>query len=198
MNVVILSEVLEPIKRESKPGQRTRVTALFFGLVLALAPLLGNAEEKKISLDGLNDCNWMITYRGRTYDLAPLTREALARPIESDIRYALQRVPAANEHLGAMSTHLRDARAHTIFASIFVSGFVLTRILRASQKNEEYRRDYDVASAATGLFFLASTAFSWKSTNDAKTELVEAVDAFNQESPHKIEPAGEGQALIGN
>lgn len=196
--MVILSEVVEPIKSESRPEQQSKGVALFFGLVLALAPLLGSAQEKKISLDGLNDCNWMVTYRGRTYDLAPLTREALARPIESDIRFALQRVPEADAHLRAMSSHLRDARAHTIFASIFVSGFVLTRVLRSSQKNEDYRHDYDMPSAATGLFFLAATAFSWKSTRDAKTELVNAVDAFNEGSPHKIEPASEGQALLGH
>jgi hypothetical protein len=196
-DVVILSEVIEAIKCESKRERHCFTVALFFGLILALLPPFASAEEKKISLDQLSDCNWMVTYRGRTYDLSPLTREALARPIESDIRYALQRVPAANDHLNAMSTHLRDARAHTIFASIFLGGFIATRIIRSSQKNENYRQDYDVASAATGLFFLASTAFSWKSTRDAKDELVKSVEAFNEGSPHKIEPAAEGQALMG-
>jgi hypothetical protein len=193
--VVILSEVLESIKCESKREQHS-VIALFFGLLLLLPLFASAAEEKQVSLEGLSDCNWMVTYRGRTYDLAPLTREALARPIESDIRFALQRVPAANEHLNAMGTHLRDARAHTIFASIFLGGFIASRVLRANQKNDNDRQGYDIASAATGLFFLASTAFSWKSTRDAKAELVNAVQSFNEGSPHKIEPAAESQALI--
>lgn len=190
MNVVILSEVGKSIKRESRRWFQG-VTFL-----LLLLPLLSFGQENKISLDQLGDCNWMVTYRGRTYDLAPLTREALSRPIESDIRYALQRVPASARHLDSMSGHLRAARAHTILASIFVTGFVATRILRSNEKNEANHGDYDIASAATGLFFLASTAFSWKSTRDAKTELVEAVGAFNESSPHKIEPASDGQAIL--
>ncbi len=43
-------------------------------------------------------------------------------------------------------------------------------------------------TGASGLFFLASTGFSWKATREAKQELVNAVDAFNEKSPHKIEP----------
>jgi hypothetical protein len=164
-------------------------------LLLAFLPLAAGGAEAPVSLDKLNDCNWMVTYRGRTYDLAPLTREALARPIESDIRFALQRVPAANEHLNRMSAHLHDARAHTILASIFISGFLVTRVLRSNAKDPSDRDGFNIASAATGLFFLGSTAFSWKSTHDAKDELIQAVAAFNEESPHRIVPASESQEI---
>lgn len=166
------------------------VAALSFSLLAA--PFAQAAEQKSISLAGLNDCNWMVTYRGRTYDLAPLTREALSRPMESDVRYAIQRVPEADAHLRTMSRHLKDARAHTILASLFVSGLVLSRVLQSGEKNVERKREQNLVSAAAGTFFVAAAAFSWKSTRDAKIELVNAVDAFNRESPHKIEPAPAG------
>ena len=188
--MVILSEVGQPLKRESAWGLKAFWALLF---------LLSNsafATEIPISLNQLNDCNWNVTYRGRTYDLAPLTREALARPIETDIRYALQRVPEANEHLNSMSNHLRSARTHTILASVFVSGFVVSRILRAGEKNTEARAQYDLASAATAVLFGAATLFSWRSTTDAKHELVSAVAAFNESSPYKIEPSVSGQAPV--
>jgi hypothetical protein len=180
--------VAHPLKRETA----WKLKGL---IVLFLFPLFAMGAEN-ISLDQLNDCNWLVNYRGRTYDLAPLTREALARPIETDIRYALQRVPEANAHLTSMSGHLRDARAHTIFASVFLSGFILSRVLRSSQKNRDSRAEFDISSAATGAFFLGATMFSWKSTRAAKHELVSAVAAFNESSPYKIEPAMGSQTPV--
>jgi hypothetical protein len=47
-------------------------------------------------------------------------------------------------------------------------------------------------SYATGGFFLAATVMSWRATRDAKRELVYAVDAFNAQSPHKIEAEKRG------
>ncbi len=138
--------------------------------------------------DRLNDCNWMVNYRGRTYDLSPLTREALSRPIETDIRYALQRVPESAQHLEKMSAKLKEARAHTILASLFVSGFLVGKLIQSQERDETQKKAYNVITGATGLFFVGSTVFSWKATRDAKRELVSAVDAFNANSPHKIEP----------
>jgi hypothetical protein len=149
---------------------------------LPLSSFAATAEE-------LGDCNWVVTYRGRTYDLAPITREALARPIETDLRYALQRVPEANAHLNTMASLQRDARAHTMLASLFLSGFLVTRLLKSRETNPDRAKEYDILSGATGGFFFGAALSSWRATTEAKEELVKAVDAFNEKSPHKIEPA---------
>lgn len=135
----------------------------------------------------------MVNYRGKTYDLSPLTREALSRPIETDIRYALQRIPESAQHLEKMTSKLKEARAHTILASVFVSGFLVGKIIQSQERDEDARKSYDVLTYASGMFFLGSTLFSWKATREAKQELVNAVDAFNANSPHKIEPISQGK-----
>lgn len=139
--------------------------------------------------DRLGDCNWQVTYRGRIYDLSPLTRESLSRPIENDIRFAIQRVPEANDRLNSMTSLLRNARAHTMIATAFMGAFALFKYLEINQDNQNQREDYRIASFASGGFFLAATFFSWKSTREAKQELVRAVEAFNAHSPHDILPA---------
>ena len=73
-----------------------------WGLFFFSLPVFSAESEKSpgpVLLDKLGDCNWQVTYRGRIYDLGPLTRESLSRPVENDIRYALQRVPEAAESL---------------------------------------------------------------------------------------------------
>lgn len=152
-------------------------------------------------LDQFDKCNWLVTYRGKTYDLAPLSREALARPIENDLRYALQRVPEAEEHLIAMQKNQRDARGHTVLATTFLTGLLVSRVLASNKKSEsqkDQRLQLDIISAASGLFFLKATYESWRSTRNAKEELLKSVDAFNEYSTYKIEPASNGDALGGN
>ncbi len=186
--VIILSEV--------KPGTKLRIF-IFLAAAIAFFPFPFSAPAAASepvtpapsnTADRLNDCNWMVNYRGRTYDLSPLTREALSRPIETDIRYALQRVPESAQHLEKMSAKLKEARAHTILASLFVSGFLVGKLIQSQERDEKQRKSYNVITHATGLFFVGSTVFSWRATRDAKRELVNAVDAFNANSPHKIEP----------
>ena len=148
------------------------------------------ADDPRVEKLGeeLGDCNWQVTYRGRHYDLSPLTREALSRPIENDIRFAIQRVPEANARLETMTGLLRNARAHTIIATIFLGAFAALKVLESNQDNQDKRDDLRTASFASAGFFLGATYFSWKSTREAKDELVRAVDDFNARSPHKIQP----------
>lgn len=162
---------------------------IFHLIVLASLLVSSVASADSPTHDRLSDCNWIVSYRGRTYDLAPLTREALARPIETDIRYALQRVPEANDHLLRMGKNLRDARAHTMLASIFVSVFGITQLIKSGEQNETKNREYNIVSYVSAGFFAAAALSSWRATREAKYELVEAVDAFNRNSPHQIEPA---------
>ncbi len=183
--MLTVSEVANPGKLAS--------WALVFGLFF-LSALSAGAEEAKpdISLDRLGDCQWKVTYRGRTYDLAPLTREALSRPIENDIRYALQRVPSANEHLEAMSGKLRSARTYTILASFFIGTAIVSRLLYSRNNHEDTKDALRIATAASGGLFLTATLFSWHNTSRAKKELVNAVQEFNEHSAYKIEPAAPG------
>lgn len=136
-----------------------------------------------------DDCNWIVNYRGRTYDLAPLTRETLARPIESDLRHVLQRVPEADLRLQSMTKNLSEARGHTMIASAFISTFLLVRILGSGQKNVDRRDEYNLLSYIAAVFFSKATYESWTHTREAKKDLIEAVNAFNERSPHQIEPA---------
>jgi hypothetical protein len=145
-----------------------------------------------VSLDKLGDCSWQVTYRGHVYDLSPLTRESLSRPIENDIRYVLQRVPEAGQHLDSMRSYLGQAKAHTILGSIFISGALVTKLLESRLKNDTTRPDYRTVEAAFVGFFLGATIFSFQNTAKAKEELVNAVDEFNAHSPYPIEPATGG------
>ena len=182
------------VKKGTTAKNTGRFGLLFF--CLTWAPLPARAADSEKRLDQLNDCNWIVTYRGRTYDLAPLTREALARPIETDIRYALQRVPAASEHLHRMNQRLRDARVHSMLASVFLAGALVTRLLHSGQdQNADRNRTLNVLTFASGGFFLGGIYQSWRATRDAKDELVRAVEVFNEESPQKIEPAPNGRPL---
>ena len=199
--VVILSEVAKATKFEEKSW---KIILPFFCLWFALAectavaaPSFSRSGPPPASgMDQLNECNWIVTYRGRTYDLAPLTREALARPIESDIRYALERVPEASDHLRRMAARSADAKAHSVIASIFLGGLVAFRLARSGEANTDKRSDFNQITTITGALFIAAGFFqSWRATSDAKDELVKAVDAFNEKSPYKIQPADGGKLL---
>lgn len=168
---------------------------LFFFAATALAEESAKDTGHKELGRELGDCNWQVTYRGRQYDLSPLTREALSRPIENDIRFAIQRVPEAAERLDTMTGLLRSARAHTLIATAFLGAFALFKVLESNQNNRGQREDYRTASWASAGFFLGATFFSWKSTREAKDELVKAVEDFNAHSPHKILPANQGLDL---
>lgn len=166
----------------------------FFAAFFAASALAEEASHKELSRE-LGDCNWQVTYRGRQYDLSPLTREALSRPIENDIRFAIQRVPEASGRLDTMTSLLRSARAHTLIATAFLGAFALFKVLESNQNNRGQREDYRTASWASAGFFLGATFFSWKNTREAKDELVKAVEDFNAHSPHKILPANQGLDL---
>lgn len=164
-------------------------------LLLHIFLLLPLSSLASSTVDGYDDCNWIVNYRGKTYDLAPLTRETLARPIESDMRPILQRVPEADEHLQIMSTDLRNARAHTIIGSAFISSFLIAKLVASAQKNPDRKEEINLLSYFAAAFFLKASFESWSSTRDAKIELTRAVSSFNEKSPHKIEAAPKAAIL---
>lgn len=156
---------------------------------------------------GYEECNWLVTYRNRTYDLTPLTRVGLSRPIESDLRPVLERVGESTDALRLVGEHARNAKAHSIIGSAAISFMVLDRILHASIKgfgdeafnfstkalhingDKGLRISVDVLAFVGGLIFLKATYESWHETRASKTELVNAIESFNEKSPYKIEAA---------
>lgn len=144
-------------------------------------------------MDTLGDCKWKVTYRGRNYDLSPLLRESLLRPMESDIRYALNRVPASAEHLEKMTANLRSARTKTIFGSVAAGLFVVAWIIHGNKSiTGDVHTVANRSMYATGAIALTSGILSWIDTHSAKKELVSAVQEFNNHSNFKMEPASTG------
>jgi hypothetical protein len=139
-------------------------------------------------------CSWLVTYRGRTYDLAPLTKEVLARPLEGDIRALMSRVPAAADHLAKVNRNSKAAKTQAIIASAALGIFVGARIGRknAANASSEIKMSWDVGSIVSGLFFLKGLHASFTATRDAKEELANAVEAFNAASPYPIQPLVKG------
>lgn len=182
MIVLTVSEVANPEKSANR-GLILVLLGLFFFSATASAAAPDAASTEDLS-KRLGDCNWQVSYRGRHYDLTPLTREALSRPIENDIRYAIQRVPEANARLENMTSKQRNARTYTIIASVLFTALIATHIL----ENEKNKPTFRPAQYVEGGLFLGATFLSWNSTRSAKRELVHAVEDFNANSPHKIEP----------
>ncbi len=148
---------------------------------------------------GFEDCNWLVTYRNRTYDLTPLTRVGLSRPIESDLRPVLERVSESADTLRVVSEHARNAKAHSIIGSAAISLVLIDRVLHASVKNfsddainmsmRGFRLNVDVFALVSSMIFLKATYESWHETKASKAELVNAINYFNEKSPYPIEPA---------
>ncbi|NUM87784.1 MAG: hypothetical protein HUU37_01135 [Bdellovibrionales bacterium] len=136
-------------------------------------------------------CNWLVTYRGNTYDLAPLTRESLSRPVEGDLRAVLERVPEAEEHLKNSSREVRAAKFHSVLGTTAVMLAVGSRLAYENSKSlsRDTRQSLNIVSIASVLFFLKATHAAFESTRESREELAAAVNAFNEKSPHRIEPA---------
>ncbi len=179
-----------------------RIASLSLAFLLAVPPTASaldpNHDIDKVNKDqqggpkkkNFADCNWLVTYRGRTYDLIPLTKQSLTAPLDDDIREVMERYPESKEHLELMSKYSHAAKVHTLFASGALAGAVLSTIMRSRAKNVDDRNSATVVIFTFGAFFLKGIDESWRATDSAKDELTEAVRAFNTVSPHPIEPAG--------
>ncbi len=184
--------------KRSRPFLRATCRSAFWLLLLMV---LGNTEGLAVSsgLTSKNDfdsCNWLVTYRNRTYDLSPLAKPGLDRPVEGDLRSVLARIPAAAAHLENVSQQAKAARVHSIIGTASIMVLVGTRIAYKNAKDkgrsDNTRLTLDVASLISGLFFVKATYDSERATQSSKEELIEAVRAFNARSPYKIEPARKG------
>ena len=168
-----------------------RIASIFIALLLLLdssAQALSSGGHQRSQ--SFSDCNWLVTYRGRTYDLMPITKQSLARPLDDDIREVMERYPESKQHLDLMVKYSHASKVHTWLASGSLAGALISAILRSRAKNSEGRQNGTFAIFTFGLFAAKGMQESWKATDSAKEELVRAVDAFNEVSPHKIDPAG--------
>lgn len=149
---------------------------------------------KTTSNFGYEQCNWLVNYRNHTYDLTPLTRTGLNRPIESDLRPVLERVPRAAEKLQLVTDLSKEAKAHSIIGSAAITIFIGNRLINytARRAKDDSRLEMDVISLVSGLIFFKATYDSWRATSASKEELAEAIDIFNEKSPYKITPANKG------
>jgi hypothetical protein len=168
----------------AKESEKLKILiALFLAL---LSHLSGDAFAKT----PLEQCNWLVTYKNRTYDLSPLTREGLSRPLEGDIRSVLQRVPSAEAHLQMVDKNVRDAKFYTKIATFGIAAFAASRLIRSNLKpwDSQGRQGVDVLAVVSALIFLKSTTESSRASDDTKTELNSAIDEFNQNSDQQILP----------
>lgn len=152
--------------------------------------------ETPHSVQDYERCDWLVTYRNRTYDLAPLTRGSLGRPLDGDIISVLRRVPEASMHLDQVDHKAKLARIESMVGSASITGFILSRIFRSDPKvkvHPEKQKTIDLVGLFGLVVFVKSTIDSHNATEDARTELGLAVESFNQNSSHKIEPNKEGQ-----
>lgn len=136
-------------------------------------------------------CNWLVTYRGNTYDLAPLTRESLSRPVDGDLRAVLERIPEAEEHLKNSAREVRAAKFHSMLGTAAAMLAIGTRVAHGNAKDSsrETRHTLNLISIVSSLFFVKATHSAFESTRESREELAAAVNAFNEKSPYRIEPA---------
>lgn len=146
-------------------------------------------SEKRARVQQLESCSWMVRYRNRTYDLSPLTRKGLDRPLEGDMRTILRRVPAAAGHLEQIEKNVAAADVHTALATVGLTAFIVTRIFQGNAGERGRKSDkYIALSLSSGLLFLRSAYAGWQLKKDTKEELAAAIEAFNAKSPDPIVP----------
>lgn len=172
---------------------------IVWGIALSYGAERKTLEESQDNPRTFKDyerCDWLVTYRSRTYDLAPLTKGSLSRPIDGDIRAVIRRVPEAGAHLDEVERSARLGRTHSIIGSGGITTLLLSRIFRADPKlddNPSKRKTIDLIGLAGLLIFVKSTLDSSYHAERARSELVEAVRVFNDTSSYKIAPYEEGK-----
>lgn len=151
-------------------------------------PYLAYRQKRRVEAKELETCSWLVSYRHRIYDLSPLSRKGLDRPLEGDLHSILRRVPEANASLEKIDRNNRDAKVHTALASFAIVTFLGTRIAQGA--NEKNRRSdaYLAINIGAGLLFLRSIYAGFELRKSTREELVRAVQEFNKVSEDPILP----------
>ncbi len=139
---------------------------------------------------GVAGCNWLVTYRNRTYDLYPLTRSNLSRPLKRGIRSILHSVPKARGHMERAERSIQEAKEYGRWASLGLLSLAGMQLAYASSDylQEELKVVVYPLSIVSGLVFLRSAILGWRRNQETKEELALAVQTFNAESREPILP----------
>lgn len=145
-------------------------------------------ERRRVETKELETCSWLVTYRDRVYDLAPLTRKSLDRPLEGDVQSIIRRVPAAAAHLDQVDRNDRDAKVHTAIATAAVLLLVGTRIAQGGSKTKAESPAYMALNIGSVLLFARAAYAGWELKQESKREVARAVQEFNTVSEDPMEP----------
>lgn len=147
-------------------------------------------KEGRFFYDDYEDCEWLVQYRGQTYDLSPVTKKTLAEPSEGDLRYVLMRVPKSRLHLERME---QDHKLSNIFTSSATASLVLLAVTRfvLPQLTETSSQFRDATSVTLAFTFGLSALKAWHHAKEAKKELARSITSFNELSNEKILPLEE-------
>lgn len=154
----------------------------------ATNPYLAYKQKRRVEIKEMETCSWLVTYRKRIYDLTPLTRKGLERPLEGDMHTVLRRVPESEEHLEKISKNTRDAKVHTAIATFALATLLVTRIVQSGNPERGKQPEYMALNLGAGLLFLRAVYAGYELKQDTKQELVQAVQEFNNVSQDPILP----------
>lgn len=145
-------------------------------------------ERRRLETRELESCSWLITYRNRVYDLSPLTRKGLDRPLEGDVQSIIRKVPAAAAHLDQVDRNDRESKVHTGIATGAILLLVGTRIAMTSSKAKADPGPYLALNIASVLLFARAAYAGWELKQASKREVAEAIQEFNAVSEDPIQP----------
>jgi hypothetical protein len=151
-------------------------------------PYLAYRQKQRIEVKELENCSWLVSYRNRIYDLSPLSRKGLERPLEGDLHSILRRVPLAAESLQKIERNNQEAKVHTAIASFAILTIVGTRIAQGSSERRKRSDAYLALNIGAGLLFLRSVYAGFETRRNTREELVNAVQEFNKVSEDPILP----------
>ena len=148
-------------------------------------PYLKFRRRKLIQFNELEECCWKVRYQNKIYDLSPLTRKGLERPLESDIRTVFRQVPGAAMEIKQIDQNNRDEKAHTAFGTIGLGAFLLTRIFQSRSQNQKSDK-YTTLNIISLLVFAKAVHANWSLKRATNERIATAVEEFNAMSPDKI------------
>lgn len=152
-------------------------------------PYLKIRRSKALRVNELQECSWKVRYRNKVYDLSPLTRRGLERPLEGDMRTVLRRVPGAALQVEKIDQNNQDEKVHTAIATIGLGGLLLTRIFQGRTSDESSKSDKYIALNIISLLVFAKAIHAgWSLKQDTQERIALAVQEFNDVSSEKIVP----------
>lgn len=154
----------------------------------AVNPYLAYKQKRRVEIKELETCSWLVTYRKRVYDLSPLSRKGLERPLEGDMHTILRRVPAAEKHLNNIARNNRDAKVHTSIATFAIASLIATRIVQGNSPSRKKAPEYLALNIGSALLFLRAAYAGFELNQATKQELAHAVQEFNNVSEDPILP----------